>query len=203
MLLLTSSGWVAAKCCLRHQFISILTYCQNWQKDFSVKQEWGAQGTVRWCLASRPVVFNRSNSKIERTQCASGKRSKPAPYDKHCECVSGQAQRLVHTPEEWEADTLSQQGENVTGHRSQWCSPWAVLCKASTEFIQRFCELDVMEDIAAFVSNTFRPIDKEQVPNFRKYLVWSWTGCGLFAKWLFGTCHQRQVSSPDRMCTKS
>ncbi len=45
-------------------------------------------------------------------------------------------------------------------HPGNYC---AHLDKVETEFNQRFKELDVMECIAAFVSNPFMPIDVEQV----------------------------------------
>eukprot|EP00064_Thunnus_orientalis_P009057 superscaffoldBa00001125_g9080 len=46
-------------------------------------------------------------------------------------------------------------------HPEQYC---AHLDKVATEFSRRFEELDLMEDIAIFVSNLFLPIDIEQIP---------------------------------------
>src|SRR4029434_1021245 len=54
-------------------------------------------------------------------------------------------------------------------HSEQYC---VQLDKLAAEFSRRFGELDVMEDIAAFVSNPFLAIDTEEVAaKFQKALA--------------------------------
>jgi len=69
-------------------------------------------------VAAGPGVSDKPDSKTEHTeQQAPGKRPTPAPHDKRSECIQDQAWFLENTAEKREADTLSQHGENVTGHR--------------------------------------------------------------------------------------
>ncbi|XP_039513051.1 general transcription factor II-I repeat domain-containing protein 2A-like [Pimephales promelas] len=66
--------------------------------------------------------------------------------------------RLTHFPN---LEKMSQTIKDKDAFQpEQYC---AHLDKVATEFNRRFGELDVMEDIAAFVSNPFQPIDVEKI----------------------------------------
>lgn len=72
---------------------------------------------------------------------------------------------MENTFEKREADTLSQAGQNVISdkdafHLKQYC---AHLDKVAIEFSRRFGELQIIQDIAAFVSNPFLTIDIGEV----------------------------------------
>lgn len=118
---LTETFFHSCWCPMVELWQSAAAFCwlAAWDKDFPVEKEWGAQGTVRWCIAIGPEFSDRPTGKTGCTQQAPGKRPTPAPHDKRNECVQGQAQCLDHTSKEWEADALSQPAENVTSHQRQ------------------------------------------------------------------------------------
>lgn len=65
--------------------------------------------------------------------------------------------KLTHFPN---LDKMAQVIKDKDFHPEQYCTH---LDKVAAEFSRRFGELDVMEDIAAFVSNPFQPTDIGQV----------------------------------------
>lgn len=74
----------------------------------------------------------------------------------------------VNTSYKLEADTLSQSGENVTGHQRYGCFHPKQYCshldKVATELIWHFSELEAMDNIAAFVTNPFLVIEVLGLP---------------------------------------
>ena len=159
-------------------------------KDFSVDEEQGARQTVRWRVATGPGVPERTNGQTEGTSHrAPGHRQTPAPNDKRRECIQSQARCLDHTSKERETDALHKLEEMSQAPRRKECfhpecpQYCAHLDKVAAEFKQRSGELDVMDHVAPFVSNPFRPLDVKQVAAKLQYFLFQ-LGVGMdwFAK---------------------